>query len=77
MSIHLEEADIEVMANNPAFVFIDHLEIPMGEFCDIVRYVLTNTDLRTLEDPRVNLVETIKSFTCLPGYNKGAKRYGL
>lgn len=43
------------------------LEIPMADFCELVLYALTNTDLRP-DDPRLDLIEKIKSMKKIPGY---------
>ena len=51
------------------------IEISLEDFCCLVNYVLTNTDLHK-DDPRIPLVEKIKNLQLLPGYNPGGTRFG-
>ena len=51
------------------------VEIDMEDFCALVEYVLTNTDLNE-NDPRLALIENIKNLRPVPGYNDGGKRLG-
>ena len=77
MSIKIEDVYVKTTSLGSPEVIIGDSYLSMSAFCSIVKYVLTNTDLQTLEDPRVDLIETMKSYTYLPGYNKGTLRYGL
>jgi len=45
-----------------------NLEIDAKDFCCLIMYYLTNTDL-DLKDPRLELIKIIKSLRQLPGYN--------
>lgn len=50
-------------------------DMPMEDFCAMVEYVLTNTDLMR-SDPRIELVKRIAFDLILaPGYNTGRQRY--
>lgn len=51
----------------------DMVEIPMDDFVEAVKYVLTNSDLLE-NDPRPGLIEFIKRLDITDGYNKGGKR---
>jgi len=44
------------------------MEIDMRDFCELVLYVLTNTDLEP-DDPRVPLVNKIKEMEIIEGHN--------
>jgi hypothetical protein len=48
-------------------------EISMSDFCEAVLYVLTNTNLEP-NDPRLYLVEKIKSMKEVESYNGRGKR---
>jgi hypothetical protein len=52
------------------------IEIPLDDFCALVEYVLTNTDLKK-NDPRLALIEKIKQTKIIPGLNKGGTRIGF
>jgi hypothetical protein len=43
------------------------LEIDSKDFCVLVLYFLTNTDL-VENDPRLDLIEKVKSLKQIPGY---------
>ncbi|HRZ18470.1 MAG TPA: hypothetical protein P5136_00195 [Methanofastidiosum sp.] len=58
-------------------VFIGDLEIPIDEFCNLIEYVLTNTDLVDMNDPRLLLTNWIKKTQIIEGYNSGALRLGV
>jgi hypothetical protein len=49
------------------------IDIPLADFCCLIEYVLTNTDLIE-NDPRLKLIDRIKHMYKLPGYNKGNER---
>ena len=51
--------------------------IPSDEFCEIIRYFLTNTDFAD-HDPRLKLIDDIQNrMYTLPGFNEGARRVGF
>jgi hypothetical protein len=45
-----------------------NFDIPMSDFCSLIEYALTNTDLFP-NDPRLKLLERIKQATIIEGYN--------
>ena len=45
--------------------------IPLEDFAYLVEYVLVNSDLHGENDPRLKLIERIKTITQVPGYNSG------
>jgi hypothetical protein len=51
-------------------------EIPMDDFCCLVEYALTNTDLLP-DDPRLKLIDKIKLASTTEGYNPGNTRIVL
>jgi len=55
-------------------VRIGEYELSMKDFCYMVNYVMTNTDLEPY-DPRIDLKESIKSMHLVPGFNKNGVRY--
>ncbi len=57
-------------------VWIGDLEIDHADFCALVIYFLTNTDLDpTGNDPRLSLLQTIKEMNVSPyGWNEGLSR---
>jgi hypothetical protein len=55
-------------------VFIGTEEIDMEDFLALVHYVFTNSDLRQ-DDPRRIMVEHIKTYVEIAGYNRGGKRF--
>ena len=52
-------------------------EISIADFCAMVWYVLTNTDLHGTNDPRIQLVEAIKKAERTTGYDNSAERFVL
>jgi len=62
---------------NEQIVFLGKDEIPMSDFCEIVHYVMTNTDLSSEKDPRIGLVEIINNYKVAPGFKKDATRTRL
>jgi len=51
------------------------IEIDMRDFCELVLYVLTNTDLDPM-DPRVRLVNLIREMKIVEGHNgEGTGRF--
>jgi len=48
-------------------------EFSMDDFCDMVSYVMTNTDLAK-NDPRPELIKRLNKLITVDGYNKGNKR---
>jgi len=55
-------------------VIIEDYRINIGDFCALVEYVLTNTDLAD-DDPRRELVRHIKTYKEVDGFNQGNKRF--
>lgn len=49
------------------FVQLGDYSIPIDDFCALVEYVLTNTDLDQ-DDPRLDLVEKIKHLKVVDGF---------
>ena len=50
-------------------------EIPLKDFCFLVEYVLTNSDIEpNVEDPRIDLMTRIKNAKIVDGFNLGKKR---
>lgn len=49
------------------------IDMSLDDFCAVVEYVLTNTDLLPC-DPRADLLRRLKNFHPVPGYNNGNKR---
>lgn len=59
-----------------AVIYFGKYEIPMDEFLNAARYVLTNTDLENkngLADPRLMFVKNVKKLRIVDGYNKKRK----
>lgn len=50
-----------------------HLEL--SDFCELVYYGMTNTDLKE-GDPRLELLERLKKLSVVEGFNDGGKRLG-
>jgi hypothetical protein len=80
MSLELSYSDPKITAKTNFFentVMLYHpgseISISMTDFCYLVEYVLENTDLFK-DDPRLELVEKIKKFKIVPGYNHGGSR---
>lgn len=57
-------------------ISLGEYDVDIEDFCEMVRYVLTNTDLSEY-DTRKNLVNWINSLEEVPGYNEGNIRYGV
>ena len=58
------------MKNNMFITGIkEQLEIEENDFCTLIDYFLTNTNLRDKDDPRIKLVEDIKKLEIGEGYN--------
>ena len=51
-------------------------DVDIEDFCEAVKYVLTNTDLSEY-DTRKDLVNWIHSLDEIKGYNDGNVRYGV
>ena len=56
-------------------VRIGEYYLSIEDFCAVVKYVLTNTDLASPEDPRVALVEQIKKLEPQPAEMSCCRRY--
>lgn len=54
-------------------VHISGVYIGMEDFCELVKYVMTNGDLVGL-DPRLMLREQFRRLETVPGWNEGGKR---
>lgn len=50
--------------------------IPADEFCDIIRYFMTNYDLSD-DDPRLKLIEDLKKAKVIDGWEEGRQRLSL
>lgn len=48
-------------------------EIGLEDFCELVKYVMTNVDLIP-NDPRIRLLERLKNYKIIEGWNPSAKR---
>lgn len=58
-------------------VRIGKYEISISDFCAMVRYVLTNTDLENVDDPRIQLVADIQKAERTAGHDNSAERFVL
>lgn len=56
------------------YVHLGDYEISMEDFCQAVRYVLTNTNIKPT-DRRVELVRDIKNCKKVLGWNDEGKRF--
>lgn len=54
-------------------VLVGDLEIPASDFCELVRYFLSNTNLRD-DDPRLLLVEQIRTTGFSDGWGGAGVR---
>jgi len=54
-------------------ISIGDVEITNDDFCALIYYFFTNTDLKE-EDFRLDLINVIKNSTIVDGYNVGGKR---
>lgn len=57
------------------YVGVADLQISTADFCQLVIYVLTNTDLQP-NDPRLHLMNQIAKLNVIPGHNPGKARLG-
>ena len=57
-------------------IYIGDYDVDIEDFCELVKYVLTNTDLSEY-DVRKDLVHWIHSLDEVKGYNDGDVRYGV
>ncbi len=57
-------------------IAIGQEDVGLEDFCELVKYVLTNTDLLP-HDPRTELVKKIRKAKVTHGYMKGKKRYEI
>ncbi len=74
MSIKINGQYVKTNCAGIPEVIIGDSFFSMQQFCDIVRYVMTNTDLKTLDDPRQALRGDFNRLSLAEGYNKGALR---
>jgi len=56
-------------------VIVGDYEIDIADFCALVEYVFTNTDLDEF-DPRRSTLQILKCLNEVEGYNAGNKRLG-
>jgi hypothetical protein len=75
MSIIVNETYIKTNACGDPEVIIGNEYLSMDDFCDIVRYVMTNTDLKGQADPRHELKDDFLNMKIVSGYNKGNFRF--
>ncbi len=79
MSLFLSQAQIEVKTHPFEImggeVWIGDHAVPLAEFCDLVFYVMVNTDLAP-EDPRRALQARIAGMREVQGYRTGAVCFG-
>lgn len=57
-------------------VLIGELELSMVDFCELVLYALTNTDL-VAGDARLHLMNQIAKLSPIQGHNPGGYRMGV
>lgn len=77
MSIRINDTYIKTNCVGEPEVIIGDSYFTMEEFCDIVKYVMVNTDLKD-NDPRVDLLaDYMAKLYCEKGYNKGNIRLEL
>lgn len=50
-------------------VFIGDYQIPMDDFCCLVDYVMTNSDIYGPNDPRLKLIERMSASRIVDGFN--------
>ena len=74
MSVWINEQFIKTNCAGEPEVVIGNSFFSMQQFCDIVRYVMTNTDLKTLDDPRQRLRGDFRRLEIAEGFNKGGLR---
>ena len=58
-------------------VDIGDYELTIEDFCMLVHYVMTNTDLLGPDDPRISLVKMFRKARVVDGYNSSADRYDM
>jgi hypothetical protein len=56
-------------------VIVGVYEIDIADFCALVEYVFTNTDLDK-HDPRRSTLQMLQNLEEIDGYNSGNKRLG-
>jgi hypothetical protein len=71
LEVKTHRADIE------ADVRIGNNYVSLADFCSMVEYVLTNTDLTGPDDPRVGLVEKVRGMQTTTGYSATGTRFAL
>jgi hypothetical protein len=65
--------DDKVHLHHPKSAWSD---IDMEDFCELVKYVLTNTDLMPM-DPRLGLCEFVSKLHIMDGHNPNQQRLGV
>lgn len=53
------------------------IEMPYADFCALVTYVLSNEDLKSVTDPRLELLPRLNKAKVIPGWNSGGHRIDL
>lgn len=64
---------VDVKTHVTGCVVLGDKTISMTDFAEIVLYVMTNTDLE-VNDPRLELIEGIKSLKITDGYHYDSRR---
>lgn len=75
MSIFVSDTYVKTYGAGEPEVIIGEQYLSMKDFCEIVRYIMTNTDLKDgFNDPRWELRNELMRLDIVDGFNKGAKR---
>lgn len=78
LGLGTKPADLEVKTFGHGLmgstVFIGDYEISLMDFLAAAEYVLTNTDLKPNDDPRLQFVKCVESMKEVDGYNADMKR---
>jgi len=74
MSMQVNNIYVKTNCVGEPEVIIGDKYFSMVDFCRVVEYVLTNTDLKSLEDPRIELRNVVASMRAIKGFNEGAFR---
>lgn len=71
----IPEGMVAFTTANGAYIEIGNVQISAVDFCQLVLYVLTNTDLKE-NDPRFHLMNQIAKLNLAHGHNIGGVRFG-
>jgi len=74
---HAAGASPNYLGKQGAEILIGSACLSMEDFCEMVRYVLTNTDLEDDDDPRYGLLAQLSSVSVIAGRNPGRKQLSL